>query len=478
MAENLVSVGRIAFESDASPSNRKEEVSAAVGRGGVPGRLMILTQVYVPDPAAVGQHMHDFAAAMAARGHEVIVYCSSRGYDDPRQSFPRFEIRDGVKIIRYSLPIFTKSNMLLRIVGSVWAQLALFFHALFTLRTEMIFFSTSPPMIGVTATLVAKLKSLFSFGKQAQLVYWAMDLNPDQLVAMRKLRAGSLAHRLLEAANRFVLRNADLTIALDRFMEARLKQHGRAPQKVLVLPPWSHEKPDAPLPHPANWFRDKHGLQGRFVVMYSGNHSPANPIDTLLAAALAFKDDDTIRFAFIGGGAAKKQVNEHIERHGLRNCLSLPYQPLSDLRYSLGAADVHAVSLGEHMVGIVHPCKVYGAMAVGRPILYLGPRPSHVSDLIEGEGIGWRIAHGDVAGCVTAIQEMKDLASPDLAAKGARAQAALRSSLAPTHLLNVMCKAIEGLLAGRIAEKSAYVEQHTAEQASTARSDKVHNMIE
>ncbi|WP_037240248.1 hypothetical protein, partial [Rhodomicrobium udaipurense] len=71
MAENLVSVGRIAFESDASPSNKKGEASSAIGRGDVPGRLVILTQVYVPDPAAVGQHMHDFAAAMAARGHEV-----------------------------------------------------------------------------------------------------------------------------------------------------------------------------------------------------------------------------------------------------------------------------------------------------------------------------------------------------------------------------------------------------------------------
>ena len=63
--------------------------------------------------------------------------------------------------------------------------------------------------------------------------------------------------------------------------------------------------------------------------------------------------------------------------------MSLPYQPIAELKYSLTAADVHVVSLGEGMVGIIHPCKVYGAMTAGRPILFLGPRPSHVSDLLE-----------------------------------------------------------------------------------------------
>jgi len=444
MAQDLLTVARVALEGDVPPSAQRVAANKADKSARSPGRLVILTQVYVPDPASLGQHMHDFAAAMAARGHEVIVYCSSRGYDDPSQRFAPVEMRDGVRIVRYRLPVFTKSNMLLRLLGTAWAQVALFFHALFTLRTELIFFSTSPPLIGVVATVVAKTKGLF--GKPVSLIYWAMDLNPDQLIAMQKVRAGSRLHRFLEEANRFVLRNAHLTIALDRFMEARLKQRGRAPKRLLVLPPWSHEEPDAPLPHRDNWFRDKYGLQGRFVIMYSGNHSPANPVDTLLKAALAFKDDDTIRFAFIGGGAAKRQVNDHIEKHGLGNCLSLPYQPLSDLRYSLGAADVHAVSLGEDLVGIVHPCKVYGAMAVGRPILYLGPRPSHVSDLIENEGIGWQVEHGDVEGCVAAIREMQSLEAADLATMGERAQTALRSSLAPARLLSVLCESVEDAL--------------------------------
>ncbi len=412
----------------------------------MPKRIVILSQVYVPDPASVGQHMHDFAAAMVRRGHEVIVYCSSRGYDDPSQRYPRHEVRDGVRIHRYSLPVFSKSNMLLRVFGSAWAQSALFFNALFTIGTDLIFFSTSPPLIGVTATVVAKLKRMFSFGKHVPRVYWAMDLNPDQLLAMKKLRAGSLLHRFLEAANKFIIRNADLTVPLDRFMEDRLKLDGRRPNDLLVMPPWPHERAETPLPHEQNWFRDKHGLQGKFVIMYSGNHSPANPLDTLLQASLAFKADDSIRFAFIGGGGAKKQVNEHIEKHSLKNFLSLPYQPLGDLKYSLSAADVHVVSLGSDMVGIIHPCKVYGSMAVGRPILFLGPKPSHVSDLIDQHQIGWHVAHGDVDGAISAIREMKTTDALKLASQGDRAQTALRSSLSQELLVERLCERVERLM--------------------------------
>jgi colanic acid biosynthesis glycosyl transferase WcaI len=394
----------------------------------------------VPDPASVGQHMHDFAAAMASRGHDVIVYCSSRGYDDPARRYPRNEIRDGVRIHRYSMPLFSKTNMLLRVFGSAWAMLALFFNTLFTFRTGLIFFSTSPPLVGVIATIVAKLKG------GVPRVYWAMDLNPDQLLAMGKLKHGSLLHRALETANRFVIRNASLTVPLDRFMDERLRSSGRKPGQTLVMPPWPHEDADTPLPHAQNWFRDKHGLQGKFVVMYSGNHSPANPLDTLLQATLAFKDDDSVRFAFIGGGMGKKKVNEFIEQNQLKNCLSLPYQPLEDLRYSLSAADVHVVSLGPEMVGIIHPCKVYGSMAVGRPILFLGPRPSHVSDLLDEHRIGWHVSHGDLAGCITTLGCMRSTAAVEITDMGDRAQTALRSSLSQDMLCEKLCLRVESLV--------------------------------
>jgi glycosyltransferase involved in cell wall biosynthesis len=236
-------------------------------------------------------------------------------------------------------------------------------------------------------------------------------------------------------------------------MDERLHLDGRAPGgEALVMPPWPHEQVVEPLPHAANWFRERHGMAGKFVVMYSGNHSPANPLDTLLEAARRLRDDERIRFAFVGGGMSKPALDAFVAEHHLHNVISLPYQPLADLRYSLSAADVHVVSLGEGMVGIIHPCKVYGAMAVGRPVLFLGPSPSHVSDLLASHRIGWHVSHGDVEGCVSTIRQARDDAAAaeggtELTEMGGRAQNALREGLSRDVLCARMADAVERVMA-------------------------------
>jgi glycosyltransferase involved in cell wall biosynthesis len=312
-------------------------------------------------------------------------------------------------------------------------------------------------MIGLVASIIRILRG-------APIAYWAMDLNPDQIIALGKVKATDLSARLLEAVNRIILRQSSLVIALDRFMADRLASRegagrplGKTPlrQRMLVMPPWPHEdhiaapgdgEDPAPLPASDNPFRARHGLAGEFVVMYSGNHSPSNPLQTLLEAAERLKGRPGLRFLFVGGGIGKRGVEAFIRDRGLTNAMSLPYQPLSELRHSLSAADVHVVSLGADMVGIIHPCKVYGAMAAGRPVLFLGPRPSHVSDLLEGHRIGWHVRHGDVDGAVRAIEQAMATPADERAEMGRRAREAMTRSLTQRALCGRLCDGLERAL--------------------------------
>src|SRR4029078_7626461 len=100
------------------------------------------------------------------------------------------------------------------------------------------------------------------------------------------------------------------------------------------------------------------------------------------------------RFAFIGGGSEFPKVRKFAQTDGLDNILCLPYQPREKLSGSLCAADLHVVAMGDPFVGIVHPCKVYNVRSLGIPYLYIGPSPSHVTELAPtGE-----FRHGDSAG--------------------------------------------------------------------------------
>jgi colanic acid biosynthesis glycosyl transferase WcaI len=398
--------------------------------------FLVISQVYVPDPASVGQHVADAAAEMARRGYRVIVYASARGYDDPTKKYPSRETLHGVDVRRLPLSSLGKSSNAVRLVAQWIFLIQAMVRGVFTRNLVGIMVSTSPPFCGFAGAFISKLRGV-------PVKYWLMDLNPDQMVAMGKLKETSLPVKIFDWFNRTILRQASEIVMLDRFMLERVNKKGvEVARKTAIMPPWPHEDELAKIAHADNPFRKKQGLDGKFVIMYSGNHSPANPIKTILDAAERFQGDERLVFMCIGGGGGKKEVEEKVAK-GIKNIRSLPYQPLSEIKYSLSSADVHIVSVGPGVVGIVHPCKVYGAMAVSRPILLLGPNPCHVSDLIEKHKIGWHIAHGDVDGAERVIKQILATPREELAAMGERAAEVIRTQLSKDILQTKFCDVLQ-----------------------------------
>jgi hypothetical protein len=65
--------------------------------------------------------------------------------------------------------------------------------------------------------------------------------------------------------------------------------------------------------------------------------------------------------------------------------------------------------MGDPFVGIIHPCKIYNILSVGAPILYVGPKPSHISDIFaELEDRPWTgtARHGDADEVVRLIRDV------------------------------------------------------------------------
>jgi len=394
--------------------------------------LLLISQVYVPDPAAVGQYMHEVAVAMVTRGHRVVVLASDAGYEDPTQRYPRYERLDGVQIVRLPLSSFGKRSLGGRLVGGGIFTCEAALLAACLPRIDHVLVSTSPPMCALAGISVSRLR-------RVPLSFWAMDINPDQIVTTGRMGPNALPVRSFEWMNRQTLTHAHNVITLDPFMAERLNRKVPIADKLRVLPPWPLFAPDAGSPHAGQRFRAEHGFGDKRVVMYSGNLSPVHPVDTLLSAARELRRDPRLLFVFIGGGLERKTIERYVAEHALDNVRLLPYQPLSRLNESLSAADVHLVSMGQAMVGIVHPSKIYSAMAVGRPIFALGPRRSHIAELVHQHELGWHIEHDDVAGAIRTLQEIAELEHPQLADLGARARAAVSDRYSKSQLLDQFC---------------------------------------
>ena len=81
--------------------------------------LLVISQVYVPDPAAVGQHLSDLCEEMVRRGWRVVVYAAARGYDDPSVRYPRRETLHGVEIRRLPCSSFGKRSLAVRLAAQL-----------------------------------------------------------------------------------------------------------------------------------------------------------------------------------------------------------------------------------------------------------------------------------------------------------------------------------------------------------------------
>jgi colanic acid biosynthesis glycosyl transferase WcaI len=304
-----------------------------------------------------------------------------------------------VNIRRLPLSSFGKSSILIRLIGGISFTLQCILHGLFMRNLKKIVVSTSPPMAPLAAVVLNALR-------RTPITYWVMDLNPDQMIELGKASPTSLQVRIFDWLNRQILKRSETVVALDRFMAERLQRKWDITDKLVVFPPWPLEDHVEPVDHHDNPFRKEHGIDDKTVIMYSGNLSIASPVDTILEVAKRVTDLPNLLFMFIGGGLVKKQIDELIEREKPANIRTLPYQPMETLRFSLSAADVHLVAVGEKIVGICHPCKIYGSMAVARPVLSLGPAECHASDILAEGDIGWAIEHGDVGKAEKVIREI------------------------------------------------------------------------
>ncbi len=370
---------------------------------GIQVKILLLNQTFYPDVVSTGQHLSELASILVKRGHSVTVVTGRQAYDNRQVTFAARENWGGVEIFRVYSTGYRKKTKWRRVLDfgtfifSCCARLAML------PRHDVVVALTTPPLISFIGAWRARLW-------RSRFCYWVMDFNPDEAIAAGWMRAESAPARILERMSRFSLREADCNVALDRFMRDRIAAKGIASEKIAVIPPWSHDDNVCFDSVGRGRFRKAHGLEGKFVVMYSGNHSPVHPLDTLLEAAEKLRDNPEIVFCFVGGGSGFERVKQWA-RDGQGNALCFPYQPLEQLGASLSAADAHVVVMGDRFVGLVHPCKIYNILRIGSPVLYIGPEPSHVSEIlmqVNGALPFGRASHGDVSQVIQDILRLKE----------------------------------------------------------------------
>lgn len=352
-------------------------------------KILLITQVFYPDTVSVSQHMTDLAEKLVEDGHEVTVFTSRYPYEEKTHCYSKSENYRGVKIERLWQSSFGKRITLTRLMDFFTFYFSISIKLLLVKpkNFDVIVGTTVPPLLSLVGVIVSKLKGI-------KFHYWVMDLQPELSISSGLIKKDSLTASFFTKLGNYIIRNSDGIISLDRFMTRYLYSRGAKKDLVKTIAVWPVMEETFTGSRMTNPFRIENAFGDKVVIMYSGNHAYVHQLDTLLEAALILEEDSRFLFVFVGGGVRKKDVTEFKIKHKLDNIVQLPFQPRENIHNSLGSSDIQVVILGNGQVGYTHPNKVYGAMYIGKPVLYIGPAESHVADLLNDLDGNISVQHG------------------------------------------------------------------------------------
>jgi glycosyltransferase involved in cell wall biosynthesis len=157
-------------------------------------------------------------------------------------------------------------------------------------------------------------------------------------------------------------------------------------------------------------FRQKHGLEGKFIALYAGAHGMSNDLDVILQSAEHLRSCPEITFLLIGDGKEKPQLVEKAQSAGLDNVRFLPPMPKKEIAEALAAADACIAILKPIQIyATTYPNKVFDYMAAGRPVILA--IDGVIRQVVEDAGAGIAVPPGDsraLAGAVKTLAEYPD----------------------------------------------------------------------
>jgi colanic acid biosynthesis glycosyl transferase WcaI len=211
---------------------------------------------------------------------------------------------------------------------------------------------------------------------------------------------------------------ADRVVVLSRDMRDHLVGLGIPANRISIIPNWA----DVRVVHPVktnNPFRSRHGLDGKFVAMYSGNLGFAQRLDSLLEAMALLCDRPEIILLFVGDGASRRRLEAIAAERQMKNVFFLDYQPKEELAYSLSAADVQLIPLHPGVIPYLMPSKLYSSMASGTAIIATAPEGCELAETITQNEIGILVEPDNPAALAGALRWAADHRS-ELCAMGER----------------------------------------------------------
>jgi len=326
--------------------------------------ILLIHQAFASLDEPGGTRHYETARHLVRRGHRVTIIASPVSYitGKARSEKIPFIAREtpepGITILRTYVYAAHHKSFVHRMVAFFSFMFSSFFAGLGVRNVDAVW-GTSPPIFqGWTARHLARLKRVPFF-------FEVRDLWPYFAVAVGVLKSRTLI-RMSEWLERYLYRHAAVTIVNSPGFIEHVRARGA--REVALIP----NGVDAAMfaRGDGRAFRERHHLEGKFVILYAGAHGMSNDLDVVLDAAKMLLDTPRIHFVLLGDGKEKPRLQVRAEAEGISNVLFLPSLPKQGMPDALAGADACLAILKPiEAYKTTYPNKVFDYMAAGKPVL-------------------------------------------------------------------------------------------------------------
>lgn len=331
--------------------------------------ILFLSSAYGKGGAATNQHWTELCEHFAV-SHSVIVFTAGWNV-----ATPAWREENSVQIRSIGSWVLPKIKNRHLWEGVLWLLLCA--KILVMKRSFDLVICVDTPRFSAVLGWLVKWKS------PCKVIMWAMDLSLEQ-VLRRKKEGSKFSAIIALVINRLYFLSislCDRVVVLGGCMRDVFQKSGV--KQLSVIGPWA-DKPQVSQELSTAAARLKNHWPEKFTIAYRGYAGEWHEFDTILEAIRRIVPENQLHFIFAGFGPGIDRVAAEKEKNYWENVHIKRWVPREELGSLPQCADLHLVSLKTSMLGTCVPSKTYGALAYGRPVLFIGPKECQAAqDVLE-----------------------------------------------------------------------------------------------
>jgi len=340
-------------------------------------KILYLHQYFKTPCEPGGTRSYWIARELIKNGHDVTMITAKALQQKNREEI----VVDGVNVIylnedyNQNMSVYRRSRAFLKFV---WKST---YEAKRHKDIDLVIATSTPLTIGIPALYL-------KWQKKIPYVFEVRDLWPEVPIQMGAIKNSCLIW-LTRKFEKTIYKNATHVIALSPGMQYGVVKYIEK-VKTSMIP--NMAKKDEFWPREKNVALEKElNLNpNSFKIIHFGALGLANGAKTIIESAKLLKEDDTVEFLFVGGGATEEELQQECQKNGMENVKFLGRFPMKDTSEIVNLSDVSIVSFKDLPILYTNsPNKLFDSLSAGKPIIVNSA--GWTKDIVENYNCGYYV---------------------------------------------------------------------------------------